>query len=169
MSYEDVTSDPERNLARSIRGGDGGPDAPDRDASGSGLDTGEASAPGSSSSTDEQGLFNFQVAQRSEGPIPPPHVLAGYENVVPGSAKQLIDAHLHREKVSTDAIERLTKSESISVTIGTIAAPALMLVGLIAGVVLTLSGSPAAAIAAFIPAVLGGAATIVSARKGGKA
>lgn len=82
---------------------------------------------------------------------------------MPGSAKQIVDAHLRREQVAADAMDRLTKAESLAVSIGAIGAQVVTVGGLAAAVVLLVAGFPSSAIAAVIPAILGGAAMVVSA------
>lgn len=92
-------------------------------------------------------------------------MLSGYDTVVPGSGREIVDAHLLKERASAAALTRLTRAESTAVTVGAIGAQILTVGGLVAGVWLLLAGVPAAAIAAIIPAILGGAAQVVSAAR----
>ncbi|UOE45459.1 hypothetical protein [Agromyces larvae] len=84
---------------------------------------------------------------------------------MPGSARQIIEAHVYGERVSADAIRRLTRAEATAVVVGAIGAQLLTVGGLVAAVVLLVLGYPAAAIAGVIPAILGASAQIVSASR----
>lgn len=85
---------------------------------------------------------------------------------MPGSAKRIIDAHLHGERVVDNSIDKLSRAEAFAVRLGAVGAQVLTVGGLVAAVVLLLAGMPAASIAAVIPAILGGAAQVVSATRG---
>ncbi|MEQ6898703.1 hypothetical protein [Microbacterium sp. KR10-403] len=87
---------------------------------------------------------------------------------MPGSARQIIDAHLAKERASAEALTRLTKAESTGVRWGAVGAQLITFGGLIAGVVLILMDKGGAAIIGFMPAILGGSAQVISAvrRKG---
>ena len=67
------------------------------------------------------------------------------------------------EETNRQALTRLTRAESTSVTIGAIGAQILTIGGLGAAVGLLIAGFPAYSVAAIIPAVLGGAAQIAAA------
>lgn len=51
-----------------------------------------------------------------QGPIPHPGELAGYDSIVPGAAQDLIQAHLRREAVTSDALERTSQTEAHTAT-----------------------------------------------------
>lgn len=87
---------------------------------------------------------------------------------MPGSAKRFIDEHLRGQRAASDAITRLTRAESFSVSWGAVGGWSIAFGGLVASVWLLIAGYPAAAIATLIPPVLAGAAQVVSASRGGK-
>ena len=169
MPHEDHENGTHGDISRGIRGSDGGSDPATPDAHGAGivpneqLDPGEADAP-----REPQALFEIAQAQSFSGPLPSVPTLAGYNELVPGSAERFIYAHLRNEQVASDAIERLTKAEAFGVTIGALGAQILTIGGFVIGVVLIIQGHSIASVGAFIPGVLGGAALLVSASRGGK-
>lgn len=117
-----------------------------------------------SSATVLQEDVSTQLALASfSGPLPDPGTLAGYNSVVPGSAQRIIDAHLTKEYASAHALTRLTRAESTAVATGAIGAQVLTIGGLVCAVGLLVAGFPSGAIAAIFPAILGGAAQVVSA------
>ncbi|WIB66774.1 hypothetical protein DEI93_12490 [Curtobacterium sp. MCBD17_035] len=82
---------------------------------------------------------------------------------MPGAAARIAEAHLRREAVDADALERLSAAEATAVLIGAFGAQALTLGGLGAAVVLIAAGDPGWACTVGVPAVLGGAAQLAAA------
>lgn len=119
-------------------------------------------------------VFDFRTEHR--GPLPDATTLQRYEEIVPGSAKGIIDGFLDEQRAQVEsvreqnaALERLTKSESRAVSIGSIGSATLAIVGLVAGVMLVVLGdSIAGIIVGGVPAIVASLARVVSASKGGQ-
>ena len=164
MEHEhDAERDGSGDLARRDGGGDRGQDSGHRDAEGVGDSVAEVegAADGDPGETSQI----YQVAQRFEGPLPPVAVLQGYEDLVPGSARKLIDAHVRNEQVRGETVTRLSRAEAFAVITGAVGAQVLTIGGLLAAVALLVAGYPAASVAAIIPAILGASAQVVAAYK----
>lgn len=162
MAHEhDAERDSSGDLARRDGGGDRGSDPGQSHAEGSrepGAEV-EGVPDGDAGATSEI----YQVAQRFEGPLPPAAVLQGYEDLVPGSARKIIDAHVRNEQVRGETVTRLSRAEAFAVITGSVGAQILTVGGLVSAVVLLIAGLPAASVAAIIPAILGASAQVVAA------
>jgi uncharacterized membrane protein len=116
-------------------------------------------------SGDEEGVLEFAASYR--GPLPHAGQLDAYNQIVPGSAKQLIDIHVYEKKASADALTRLTRAESFGVSLGSITSFLLIIGGIAAAVVLALFDKPLAAVlVGIVPAAGGSVAAVISAVKG---
>lgn len=127
---------------------------------------------------DAEGLINRTVRFSAEhsGPLPDPATLRGYEAIVAGSASSIIEGFLEEQRANTellraqnDAIERLTKSESRAVAIGSITSAFIAIGGLVTGVILvTLGYTLAGIIVGGLPTIISAISRVVSASKGGQ-
>jgi uncharacterized membrane protein len=61
------------------------------------------------------GSERFKLTQSYSGPLPPPIVLRGYDELVPGRAGQMIDAHDRGEHTIAGSMERISRAEAFSV------------------------------------------------------
>lgn len=110
-----------------------------------------------------EGSQGLQIALSHKGPLPSPATLAGYDQLVPGTAQRMIEQQLYNESVTSEAIRRLTKAEAFGVVTGAVGAQLLTIGGLVAAVTLIVLGYPAASIAGIIPAILGASTQVVTA------
>ena len=179
MSHGNVESEPDASGggARGLRGSDGRHDptpgdeaAVDRirheEAAGD-LEVDGADEGLISDGEDLEGEVLVQVARSYTGPLPHQDTLEAYERIVPGSAKRLIDEHIHGQRTASNALTRITRAESFSVSWGAVGAWTISFGGLAASVWLLVAGFPVGSIVALIPPVLAGAAQVVAAHRGG--
>jgi hypothetical protein len=89
-------------------------------------------------------------------------MLREYEELVPGSATNLLNAHLTKEAATTDAVTRLTKAESAAVRIGTWGSVIVAIGGLMVGIALIAAQHNALGVAALIPGILAAVTALVS-------
>lgn len=145
---------------RGVCGADGGRDAPPEDA---------GSAPPAPVEPDHcftaESVFGFELAEHFSGPVAAPQVLAGYERLVPGAARELIACHVRSESVASDALERTSRAEATAVVIGVVGAQVLTVGALVAGCALIMNGHGATALVALVPGVLGAGAQLLSATR----
>ena len=107
--------------------------------------------------TNPTGLIAQSISY--QGPLPHPTDLQGYEQLSPGAATKLIDAHVYKTRAGSDALTRITKAEAFGVTFGVVTSGLLLVGGLTAGVILVLLDRPLAATFLGIVPVIGGALT----------
>jgi uncharacterized membrane protein len=97
--------------------------------------------------------------------LPPPIVLRGYDELVPGTASQMIDAHIRGENAIAGSMDRISRAEAFSVRCGAVVGPVLVIGGTATAVGLLLAGYPEAAVATLLPAMLGAAAQVISIKR----
>lgn len=109
---------------------------------------------------------NKLVTEQFQGPIPPPQVLSGYEQLLPGSADRILSMAEketeHRQKMETKALDAEiegSKSEAKDTKRGQICGLIIGITALVSGSYTAISGFPWAG--SFIGA--GGVAGLVSA------
>ena len=100
------------------------------------------------------------IAQRFEGPIPPPAMLQQFDTIVPGLADRIVKmtedslaAAIYNQKVQTDAVSKAMASDSVDKRIGLILGFVLILVCLLVGGFLIYVGKDIAGYGAMISAV----------------
>ncbi|MFG6445602.1 hypothetical protein ACFXQA_10060 [Microbacterium sp. P07] len=168
------SSSDEGNLSRHVRGTDGQPGASDEhdqsveSADAHEVDHDEAIEAELEAESERQGPLGAIGASFS-GPLPPASILRGYEELVPGSAADIIGAHVRNENARAGALTRLTRAESFGVIVGTLGAQVLTVGGLVSGVILVVNGFPAESLFGFIPAAVSSTALVVSAVRGNRA
>lgn len=110
------------------------------------------------------GFDAFEVSVTRSSPLPDPHELRGYDELVPGAAKGMIDAYIRTKQVAADAVERNSMAEAGALTrgseaeslamrvfaIGYVALPTLVLT---AGTVMAIAGVPSGVIIAIFGAL----------------
>ncbi|MGP6172050.1 hypothetical protein ACTU6V_12690 [Microbacterium sp. A204] len=156
--------------ARSVRRSDRRHDSPEVDEGRAQLEDIEASRheileEADADQDSEEFTQVVEIARSFSGPLPHEQTLSAYNSIVPGSAKKIIDGHLYGEKAAADALTRLTTAESSAVMIGAVGAQLLTIGGLVAAVVLIVTGFPLASIAGIIPAILGASAQVIAATR----
>lgn len=174
MSHDsDDSSSNAGNLPRRVRRSDGQPVPAGQDDEGSQRADAHAVEQDDSVEAeleDDAERYGSLAAVRASfsGPLPPVDVLRGYDDLVPGSAADLIGAHVRNENARANALTRLTRAESFGVVAGTIVSGLLTVGGLTAGVVLIVNDFPAESLFGFVPAALSSVALVISAVRGNK-
>lgn len=124
-----------------------------------------AAAAGGIDLTGSEAEHHIKLTQSYSGPLPPPIVLRGYDELVPGTASQMIDAHVRGENAIAGSMDRISRAEAFSVRCGAIVGPAFVVGGTAAAVGLLLAGYPEVALATLLPATLGAAAQVISIKR----
>jgi len=96
----------------------------------------------------------IQLVAAHQGPLAAPWTLSQYDASYPGTGLKLIEAHLRREQVVSDTIERIGKTEARAPMIGAVAAPTIVLASIAALITLVLRGQTTEGLLALLPAVL---------------
>jgi uncharacterized membrane protein len=170
----DDTSSDQGSDARSVRGSDGKPFPPVEDdrspdrTDAHAVERDEAIEAELEDESERRGPLGA-IRSSFSGPLPPANILRGYEDIVPGSAAEIIGAHVRNENARAGALTRLTRAESFGVVTGTIVSGVLTVGGLVAGVLLVVNGFPAESLLGFVPAAASSIAMIISAVRGNKA
>jgi len=94
------------------------------------------------------------ISTQFSGPLPPASMLREYDELVPGTAAALLEAHLAKESATTEALTRLTRAESTAVRVGTWGSVIVAVVGITMGLTLIALQQNLIAIAALIPGIL---------------
>jgi hypothetical protein len=81
-------------------------------------------------------------------------MLREYEELIPGTAAALLEAHLAKESATTEALTRLTRAESTAVRVGTWGSVIVAVVGITMGLTLIALQQNLVAIAALIPGII---------------
>lgn len=103
-----------------------------------------------------------------QGPLPPPEILRGYEDCLPGSAERIF-ANFEKQTQHRIGMEKAALSSGIkSQDRGQIMAFVLFLVALVGGFGLAYVGRELAGVAAVIAALAGPLALFFFAKRGGK-
>jgi len=99
-------------------------------------------------------LKALEILAGYSGPLPPPQILSGYEECVPGSAKLIINSFIEESKHRRNLEEKLVNSQIRS-----------DLLGMIFGLIIGIGGLTAATLCAFLgqpwPASIIGGGTLV--------
>ncbi len=101
-----------------------------------------------------------ETSELFRGPLPPPNILAGYEDIVPGCAKQIIDDMLN-ESLHRRAMEDKSLNSAIIYTKdGLKKGFIISLVGLIGGCIIVIGGIAIGGTGATVASVISG--TLIS-------
>jgi uncharacterized membrane protein len=161
---DDDRSDAARVPARRVGRSDGRSDK----ASGNALDAPRArewdfvAAVGVQSDEEPYALTR---SEQFSGPIPSPRALEDYEAVVPGSARQLIDGYMARDKAATDAVVRLTGAEVRAASIGSVFVGLVAVLGLVVTALALRSDVDAWLVVLALPAVFTSIGSIFAMRR----
>lgn len=179
QSNHDHSSDPAAREDFRARGSDrddggsdeGSPVAADAGALGSGGSVLERHRSGDaagfdSAATEALSLVSSSHATFHRGPLPPAHVLREYDDVVPGTAKRIIDWADSSITTRNQAIERTSQAESLALKAGALSGALFPYALLIATVIAAFAGLTAIAIIAGLAVMATVGPKIIEAARG---
>lgn len=83
----------------------------------------------------------LRLTEEHSGPLPHPNTLQRYDEIVPGSAAQIIGVYVDEANTRNEVLTRLSKAEARAVSIGSVTTAFLVIGGLLAIVVLVATGN----------------------------